>query len=178
MNQINTLPNQNFFLSPQFPMQRQYEALRAFFVDEEPSGDVARRFGYSLGAFRVLCHQFRHRQPQRGPQSTPARDRVRDLAIAMRKRNLSVYDIQRELATTGHAISINTLTVLLPEEGFSRLPRRADDERPPTVKPRLKWEAGRDRPWPACRTSSAMAASRSASKPTRRKTNSTSRLAS
>ena len=75
------------------------------------------------------------RQPQRGPQSTPARDRVRDLAVAMRKRNLSVYDIQRELAASGHSIAINTLTVLLREEGFSRLPRRADDERPPTVKP-------------------------------------------
>ena len=145
-NQISTPGNEKFFLAPQFPLQRQYEALRAFFVDEEPSGDVARRFGYSVGAFRVLCHQFRHspdkrasffRQPQRGPQSTPARDRVRDLAVAMRKRNLSVYDIQRELAAAGHSISINTLTVLLREEGFSRLPRRPDDERPPTVKPEI-----------------------------------------
>jgi hypothetical protein len=145
-NQIITPPDANFFLSPQFPLQRQYEALRAFFVDEEPSADVARRFGYSVGAFRVLCHQFRHnpdkrssffRQPQRGPQSAPARDRVRDLAVAMRKRNLSVYDIQRELAAADHRISINSLTVLLREEGFSRLPRRADDERPPTVKPEI-----------------------------------------
>jgi hypothetical protein len=46
-NQITTLGNQDFFLSPQFPLQRQYEALRAYLVDEEPSGDVARRFGYS-----------------------------------------------------------------------------------------------------------------------------------
>ena len=145
-NQITTPGNQNFFLSPQFPMQRQYEALRAYLVDEEPSADVARRFGYSPGAFRVLCYQFRHdpqkrasffRQPQRGPQSSPARDRVRDLAVAMRKRNLSVYDMQRELAATGHTISINSLTVLLREEGFSRLPRRADDERPVTVKPEI-----------------------------------------
>jgi hypothetical protein len=59
-NQASTPGNQKFFLAPQFPMQRQYEALRAYFVDEEPSGDVARRFGYSVGAFRVLCHQFRH----------------------------------------------------------------------------------------------------------------------
>src|ERR1035438_5034666 len=145
-NQITTPDNQNFFLSPQFPMQRQYEALRAYLVEEEPSADVARRFGYSLGAFRVLCHQFRHdpdkrasffRQPQRGPQSAPARDRVRDLAVAMRKRNLSVYDMQRELDAAGHRISINSLTVLLREEGFSRLPRRADDERPPSVKPEI-----------------------------------------
>jgi hypothetical protein len=35
------------------------------------------------------------------------------LAIAMRKRNLSVYDIQRELAAAGHTISVNSLTVLL-----------------------------------------------------------------
>src|SRR5450756_2734270 len=78
-NQITTPGNLNFFLSPQFPLQRQYEALRAYLVDEEPSGDVARRFGYSPGAFRVLCYQFRHdpqkrasffRQPQRGPQSS------------------------------------------------------------------------------------------------------------
>lgn len=140
---ITTPPNENFFLSPQFPLQRQYEALRAFFVDEEPSSEVARHFGYSSGAFRVLCHQFRHdphkrasffRQPQRGPQSAPTRDRVRALAIAMRKRNLSVYDMQRELAAAGHSISINSLILLLREEGFSRLPRRADDERPPTVK--------------------------------------------
>ncbi len=117
-NQIITPPSEKFFLSPQFPLQRQYEALRAYFVEEEASGDVARRFGYSRGAFRVLCHQFRHnpdkrasffRQPQRGPQSAPARDRVRALAIAMRKRNLSVYDMQRELAAAGHTISINSL---------------------------------------------------------------------
>ena len=145
-NQITTPGNQNFFLSPQFPLQRQYEALRAYLIDEEPSGDVARRFGYSPGAFRVLCYQFRHdplkrasffRQPHRGPQSSPARDRVRDLAVAMRKRNLSVYDMQRELSAAGHTISINSLTVLLREEGFSRLPRRADDERPVTVKPEI-----------------------------------------
>jgi hypothetical protein len=145
-NQITTPGNQNFFLSPQFPLQPQYEALRAFLVDEETSGDVARRFGYTPGAFRVLCHQFRHdpqkrasffRPPLRGPQSSPARDRVRDLAVAMRKRNLSVYDMQRELAAASHTIGINSLTVLLREEGFSRLPRRADDERPATVKPEI-----------------------------------------
>src|SRR5438876_1921587 len=93
-NQITTPGDQNFFLSPQFPMQRQYEALRAYLLEEEPSADVARRFGYSPGTFRVLCFQFRHdpqkrasffRQPQRGPQSSPARDRVRDLAVSMRK---------------------------------------------------------------------------------------------
>ena len=137
-------PGANFFVSPQFPLQRQYEAIRAVLVDEEASVDVSRRFGYSPGAFRVLLHQFRHdpakrasffRLPQRGPHSAPARDRVRDLAIAMRKRNMSVYDIQRELADASHSISINALSVLMREEGFVRLPRRRDEDRPPVVKP-------------------------------------------
>ena len=44
-NQLTTPGNHNFFLSPQFPMQRQYEALRAYLVEDEPSADVARRFG-------------------------------------------------------------------------------------------------------------------------------------
>ena len=116
-NQITTPGNQSFFLSPQFPLQRQYEALRAYLVEEEPSADVARRFGYSPGAFRVLCHQFRHDPDFRarffspilqGPAPAPVRDPLRELVVAMRKRNLSVYDIQRELAGTGQSVSINT----------------------------------------------------------------------
>ena len=143
-NRLIPFPEANFFLSPEKPLHRQYEALRCFFVEASPSEEVARRFGYSPGAFRVLCHQFRHdpakragffQDVRRGPQRAPARDRVRDLAVGMRKKNLSVYDIQRELAAASHSISINALSVLLREEGFARLPRRRDDERPARIKP-------------------------------------------
>jgi len=131
-----------FFLSPEGRLHRQYEALRAYFVEQLPSAETARRFSYSPGAFRVLCHQFRHDPEKRSaffrprPRAhfAPARDPVRELVVAMRKRNLSVYDIQRELAETDHRISINALTVLLREEGFARLPRRRDEERPTAIK--------------------------------------------
>ena len=134
----------HFFSTPETPQQRQYEALRAYFVEGRPSIEVAGRFAYSPGSFRVLCHEFRHDADKRagffqtsrpGPHQAPARDRVRELVVAMRKRNLSVYDIQRELAEAGHVISINSLALLLREEGFARLPRRGDDERPPAVRP-------------------------------------------
>ena len=49
-----------FFLEPVNALHRQYEALRAYFVEGLPSAEAARRFGYTPGAFRVLCHQFRH----------------------------------------------------------------------------------------------------------------------
>jgi hypothetical protein len=132
-----------FFLHPDKPLHRQYEALRAYFVEQRASAEVAQAFGYTPGSFRVLCHAFRReedrqerffRDPRPGPRSAPVRDRVRDLAVAMRKKNLSVYDIQHELRTAGHETSINSLAILLREEGFARLPRRADDERPETIK--------------------------------------------
>jgi len=131
-----------FFLSPEGPLHRRYEALRAYCVEELPSAEAALRFSYSPGAFRVLCHQFRHHPEKRSAffrslpraHSAPARDPVREQVVALRKRNLSVYDIQRELAAGQHPISINALTVLLREEGFVRLPRRRDEERPAALK--------------------------------------------
>ena len=87
-----------FFLAPQQPLHRQYEALRAYFLERLLSAETARRFGYSPGSFRVLCHQFRHHPQKRSaffrplPRTypAPARDPVRELVVAMRKRNLSV----------------------------------------------------------------------------------------
>jgi hypothetical protein len=143
-NGLTDDPQARFFLAPETPLQRQYEALRAYYVERLSSHEVARRFGYTPGSFRVLCHQFRNDLAKRaaffpaasqGPQSAPARDRVRDLVVAMRKRNLSVYDIRRELADAGHHLSINALAVLLREEGFARLPRRLDEERPQALRP-------------------------------------------
>src|SRR6266581_359599 len=143
-NQLTYPDEARFFLGPQSPLHRQYEALRAFFVEALPGPQVARRFGYSPNALRVLCYQFRHdpskrssffQHPRPGPRHAPVRERVRPRAVELRKKNLSIYDIQRELALAGHAISINALAVLMRQEGFARLPRRRDEDRPPTLKP-------------------------------------------
>lgn len=130
------------FLEPTDPPHRQYEALRAYFVEGLPSQEVAKRFGYTPGSFRVLCHQFRqhpHRsffiQPRKGPHHAPKRDPVRAQVITLRKQNFSIYDISEALKAEGHALSPVTISLLLKAEGFARLPRRADDERPDTPRP-------------------------------------------
>lgn len=130
------------FLEPTDPTHRQYEALRAYFVEGLPSHEVAKRFGYTPGSFRVLCHQFRQNpqrpffiQPRQGPHRAPKRDPVRDHVIAMRKQNFSIYDISETLKTEGHSLSPVTVSLILKEEGFARLPRRYDDERPDTPRP-------------------------------------------
>jgi len=130
------------FLEPTNATHRQYEALRAFFVEGTPSAEVARSFGYTPGSFRVLVHQFRQDPrrdffltPAKGPHSAPKADPLRDRVIALRKENLSIYDISRNLTHQGHPLSPVTVGQILKEEGFARLPRRADDERPPSSRP-------------------------------------------
>jgi hypothetical protein len=49
----------HFFSAPAITYQRQYEALRAVFLDGCPQQEIAQRFGYSAGAFRHLVGQFR-----------------------------------------------------------------------------------------------------------------------
>ena len=142
-NPLSFTQTSQFFRATETPRQRQYETLRSYFLDGRTAADVAAGFGYSTASFRQLCHRFRYdlsfrtaffQTPHPGPQHAPTRDRVRELVVAMRKRNLSVYDIQGELVAAGHNVSINSLSLLLREEGFARLPRRRDEERPPTVK--------------------------------------------
>jgi hypothetical protein len=126
------------FLEPSTPTQRQYEALRAYFVEGVPSAVAAACFGYTPGSFRILCHAFR-RNPTRqfflpsrkGPRETPERQHVRQTIIALRKQNLSIYDISRLLTERGEPRSPVAVSVILKDEGFARLPRRQEDERPP-----------------------------------------------
>ncbi len=130
------------FLQPSNSTHRQYEALRAFFVDKLPSQEAARRFGYSPGSFRVLVHDFRQDPsrpfflpPAKGPKKAPKSDPLRNQIVQARKQNLSIYDIQRTLQEQGHSLSAAYISIILRQEGFARLPRRADEERPDHPRP-------------------------------------------
>lgn len=50
-----------FFLRPTETYHRQYEALRAVFVEGRPSQEVAKRFGYREATLRCLVYRFRRR---------------------------------------------------------------------------------------------------------------------
>jgi transposase len=126
-----------FFLEPASAKHRQYEALRAYFVEQRPSREVARAFGYSPGAFQVLCHHFRREPeplffltPKRGPREQPKKSAARDLIIELRKRNYSVYEISESLKERGQGLSATAVREVLKAEGFAPLPRRRDEERP------------------------------------------------
>lgn len=134
-----------FFLEPQIPKHRQYEALRAFFVDGRPSAQVARHFGYTPGSFQVLCHRFR-REPdpaffasaRPGPRTQPKKSAARDMAVALRKANHSVYEISEHLKAHNLPLSPTAVRELLRQEGFAALPRRLDEERPGRPRPTVE----------------------------------------
>lgn len=111
-------------------------------MEGQPSSEVARRFGYSAGAFRVLCHAFRHRElpeffaaTRPGRREQPKKSRAHDQIVALRKRNYSVYEISQALKEQGMALSATAVREVLAGEGFAPLPRRLDEERPVRIGP-------------------------------------------
>ena len=130
------------FLEPANPTHRQYEALRAYFIEGIPSAETAARFGYTPGSFRVLCHDFRQdlRRPfflpvLKGPQASAKRNTSHEKIIELRKQNLSIYDISRALKEQDQRLSPAAVARLLRDAGFAKLPRRADEERATRPRP-------------------------------------------
>jgi hypothetical protein len=125
------------FLEPTNTTHRQYEALRSFIVDGLPSDEAAKRFGYTPASFRILVHRYRRNRPVaffvasrreiKARQRSVARDQQ---VIALRKQNLSIYDICRALAHDGQHLSPAGAASILKREGFARLSRRREEERP------------------------------------------------
>ena len=131
-----------FFAEPATPRQRQYEALRAFYLEGLTSAQAAERFGYSPGAFRVLCHAFRRGDlpdffaaTRPGPRNQPKKSAAQEQIVALRKRNYSIYDISRALKQQGTPLSATAVREVLAAQGFAPLPRRLDVERPVLVGP-------------------------------------------
>jgi transposase len=134
-----------FFLEPGPPKQRQYEALRAFFVEGRPAKEVARAFGYSVSSFHVLCHHFRRERqpafflrPRHGLQTQPKKSAAHDLIVQLRKENFSVYEISQILKERGQPLSPTAVREVLRAEGFAALPRRWDEERPDWPRPTVQ----------------------------------------
>jgi hypothetical protein len=128
------------FLAPQNSTHRQYEALRAYFVERAPAAEVAARFGYTIGSLHQLAHQLRH-NPARQFFAEPPRpgakasETVQQRIVQLRKQNQSIYDISQALNREGISRTPVAVAEVLKQEGFARLPRRRDEERPAGTKP-------------------------------------------
>jgi transposase len=121
----------NFFKHPKTAGQKQYEALRAFYIEGVPGKEVIRRYGYKYAAFNSLKQRFKSEQlqffmtPSPGrPKGTQVSPELIQKIIDYRRKNLSGYQIAEVLDTLGTPVHLRTIFRILAKEGFPKLPRR------------------------------------------------------
>jgi len=124
-----------FFLVPQSPKQRQYEALRAYVIEERPAAEVAQQFGFTEKSLYALAHDLRTGKlklfPPRptGPKDRRVTPYVRDKICEWRKNQLSVEDIVERLQQEQIELSPSTVERVLKDFGFGKLTRRTAAQR-------------------------------------------------
>lgn len=140
----------NFFLSPSTVAQKQYEALRMFFIDKRPAAEVAQHFGYTYRGFTTIVSNFRKylkapnaselffTDKKKGRKRTGQMDAAKDIVIELRKKYLSVEDIKVTLDGKGYKLSEKSIYNIISEDGFSRLPRRTKVVKQQMEVPRLE----------------------------------------
>ena len=69
----NITDMERVFLEPYNATHRQYEALRAYFIDRLPSAEAAARFGYSPGSFGRILSASSSYLPRRDLAAPPRR---------------------------------------------------------------------------------------------------------
>ncbi len=125
------MPDEKYFLYPQFDWQRRYEALRASFVDRLPARVIADRFNYSPEYVHLLRYQFMHGKidfsepiPEGKVRRRIVSSEIRKKIRLWREQLLSAGAITELLSQDGVEISVRTVERVIAEEGFSKLPRR------------------------------------------------------
>lgn len=140
----------DFFLSPNSVAQKQYEALRMYFVEGKTAKEVAERFGYKHRGFTTIVTEFNKKikrdhgdglfftSAQRGRKKTKEVFAANDIVIELRKKYHSVDEIKAILDGKGFNISEKTIYNIIKREGFSRLPRRTKSAKQKLELPKMQ----------------------------------------
>ena len=147
------------FTRPTSVVQRRYELLRAYYVEERSAAEIAERFGCSQASVRTLISRYRKADlgelfasPRPGPKRQPKKDAARTRAIELRRSRHGIEEIVSELERTGTPLSRTAVWEVLDEEGLSRMPTppeaEPDAEPPPAPLQAAKARALQDEDWP------------------------------
>ena len=142
-----------YFLEPGEPVQRRYEALRCYFVEQASAEEVGARFGYSPATVHQLAAELRagrssfFRSSKPGPKGPRKTHTVRDRVLVLRAQDRTVTEIAAALTAEGSPVSAQTVWAILKAEGLERLERRQPGGPAPRLEPvRAKaidrWPAG------------------------------------
>ena len=128
----------DYFLHPTTITQKQYEALRVFFVDNLSANETAQKYHYTKSTFYSLVADFRQKLKsisilddpffqikKKGRKEREEKEDLQDIITEMRKKNFSVPDIKIVLDSKGYEVSEKYIYLVLKKLGFARLPRRS-----------------------------------------------------
>src|SRR5258706_11907387 len=108
-----------YFLEPAEAVQRRYEALRCYFVEDASAEEVGARFGYSPATVHQLAAELRagrtsfFRSSKPGPKGPRKTTTVRDRVLVLRARDHSVTEIASTLTAEGNPVSVQTVWAIL-----------------------------------------------------------------
>ena len=150
---MGSRPGTERFTKPADPNQRRYEALRAYFVEEQSAEAVGERFGYTRATVETLVRDFRagrlelFASSRPGPRTQPKKDRARTLALGLRREGRSLREIERALHAEGVPLSKTAIWELASEEGLGQLEREAETEPEPLALVAPKARRLTDKDW-------------------------------
>lgn len=126
----------SFFITPHSVAQKQYEALRLYFVEKIQARDVAEKFGYTYRGFTTIVSEFRNKlnshnieglffiPSSKGRPVSANISSVNQTIVELRKKYYSVSDIKIALDSMGNRVSEKSIYNVIRKNGFARLPRR------------------------------------------------------
>ncbi len=137
---IQSMEPKQYFLEPTTnTLQKQYEALRAFFIEGLSANEVSQKFGYSPLYFKKIRYEFIQKLKQEenpffqalktGSKKRFIGQTIIDKMVILRKQNYSIHDIRITLESEGYIVSLEAIDDILKAEGFAPLPRRTRQER-------------------------------------------------
>lgn len=124
----------DYFKHPKNPKHKKYEALRAYYIESISQEEAAKRVGYSIYTLQSIISDFQtgkldfFPQQKMGPKRRQISDYVYDKIVSLRKRNHSAYEIKNILEKDSIKTSLQTISRVLSDEGFTKLPRRTNKE--------------------------------------------------
>ncbi|MCY4673143.1 MAG: hypothetical protein OXD43_05140, partial [Bacteroidetes bacterium] len=127
----------NLFLKPHAPLQKQYEALRARFVEQKPWAEIAEQFDLNPGTLRNLASKVRKSgtlSPFESPNTQKRSQRDQRILELRLKENLSDAEIAEHLAAEGIKAGTTLIGTVLRKAGISKLPRRMARKVPKVLK--------------------------------------------
>lgn len=134
MIKIN-LKYDKYFTKPTLSNHKQYEALRALFVDKKNVKDVAKKFGYTVNTVYSLIRDFKNNfkenknvffiETTAGRKNKYSEEETDEIIIELRKKYLSVPDIKAVLDSKNIKTSSSYIYLTIMKQGFVRLPRRS-----------------------------------------------------